>query len=202
MSHIEAEAGGPHTGSMSEKNASKSAENDATSTQTHSHKPTKQRSCVVCRSRKVRCDRQSPCSNCSRAKIPCVFPPTDRPPRWARRLNQSVLANSSASSVPSPRDANPDHIMERVRYLESLVKDLSGQLEQANAAASPKASSSDAIDTSTSKVQEQFGRLVIQDANRSRYVSSGFWSRVNDEVRWMLMVPNLKLTLTTARWDR
>jgi hypothetical protein len=76
--------------------------------------------------------------------------------------------------------------MERVQYLEALVKDLSGQLEQAkaHAATSPKAdgppegNSSD----STSDVQRQFGRLVLQDANQSRYVSSGFWSRVNDEV--------------------
>lgn len=92
--------------------------------------------------------------------------------------------------------------MERLRNLESLVKELSGQLEQANAAAhstggdssgliSPESSTHDRdaghqMDTSSTAnaagVQRQFGRLVLQDANRSRYVSSGFWSRVNDEV--------------------
>ncbi len=29
----------------------------------------------------------------------------------------------------------------------------------------------------------RFGRLVVNDHGRSRYVSSGFWSRINDEVR-------------------
>ncbi len=94
--------------------------------------------------------------------------------------------------------------MDRLRSLECLVKQLSGQLEQAHAAArtssaagsSPEVNSpgSPAQDrdaehqrhtspaTSTGSVQEQFGRLVVQDASRSRYVSSGFWSRVNDEV--------------------
>ena len=97
--------------------------------------------------------------------------------------------------------------MERLRNLESLVKELSGQLEQANATAtsaaggssgvnSPGSSSHDrdtdhqrdaSANTNTGNVQKQFGRLVIQDTNRSRYVSSGFWSRVNDEVRWPVM---------------
>lgn len=97
--------------------------------------------------------------------------------------------------------------MERLRNLESLVKELSGQLEQANAAASsaagdssgvnsPESSSHDRdtghqkdapLDTNAGNIQKHFGRLVLQDANQSRYVSSGFWSRVNDEVRQLVM---------------
>jgi hypothetical protein len=133
----------------------------------------------VCRTRKVRCDKQSPCSNCVRGKIACVFPSTDRPPRWARR---QAAANA------------PPQLMERLQNLESLVKDLSSQLEQANAAASSAAGGSSgvnspnsygqdrAVDHQGDALQKPFGRLVLQDANRSRYVGSGFWSRVNDEV--------------------
>lgn len=84
--------------------------------------------------------------------------------------------------------------MERLQNLESLVKDLSGQLEQANAAASSAAGGSSgvnspnsysqdrAIDQQGEALQKPFGRLVLQDDNRTRYVGSGFWSRVNDEV--------------------
>jgi hypothetical protein len=87
--------------------------------------------------------------------------------------------------------------MERLRNLEGLVKDLSGQLEQANAAASSANASAAASNSPESSIenqkeaspgalagniQKQFGRLVLKDANKSRYVSSGFWSRVNDEV--------------------
>lgn len=92
--------------------------------------------------------------------------------------------------------------MDRLRNLEELVKELSGQLEQAHAVASsaggdssrycscrrstqdrdPEHQSDTSPATNTSSVKNQFGRLVLQDTSRSRYVSSGFWSRVNDEV--------------------
>lgn len=166
-------------------------------------------SCVVCRSRKVRCDKQSPCSNCRRANIACVFPSADRLPRWSRRLER-LTNNAAASITPAPQAANPgvDGIMKRLRDLENLVKELSGQLEHALAAASSAGGSSSDINssrrsiqdpdaahqrdtapaTNTSSVQKQFGRLVLQDTSRSRYVSSGFWSRVNDEVSRLVMV--------------
>jgi hypothetical protein len=146
----------------------------------------KLRSCVVCRNRKVRCDKQSPCSNCRRANIACVFPSADRPLRWARRLERRT--NKAAE------DASPgaEKVMDRLRNLESLVKELRSQLEQAHAVAGSAGDSSSAQDrdaatehqgdTNTSGVQHQFGRLVLQDSSHSRYVSSGFWSRVNDEV--------------------
>lgn len=157
----------------------------------HSNPKPKVRSCVTCRTRKVRCDKESPCSNCRRANIPCVLPSTDRPPRWARRLNRNVHAEGTATASNIPPEA-----LDRIRQLESLVKDLSGQLERAVAGSSsgvgsPASSShdhstdvrgDDVSNTNNGGVQKAFGRLVIQDSNRSRYVTSGFWSRVNDEV--------------------
>lgn len=141
----------------------------------------KPRSCLVCRSRKVRCDKQSPCSNCRRANIACVLPSADRPPRWARRLEAPAVGE----------------FMERIHHLENLVNVLRGQLEQANASAKSPAGSSHSPGSSTherdtnhhgdtsssqSETQKQFGRLVLRDTPSSRYVSNGFWSRVNDEV--------------------
>ena len=163
----------------------------------------KQRSCILCRTRKVRCDKQSPCSTCRRAKAPCVFPSNDRPPRWARRLerftSKAAAANGAAPQVP---DSGAGKVMDRLRNLEQLVKELSGQLEQAHASAasvgggssegnSPGSFASHRVverqDVTSSvaspnSVQEQFGRMVVQDSSHSRYISSGFWSRVNDEV--------------------
>ncbi len=84
--------------------------------------------------------------------------------------------------------------MDRLRNLESLVKELRGQLEQAHSASASNSpgSSTETRDAEQQKdrssaseartLQTQFGRLVIQDASRSRYISSGFWSRVDDEV--------------------
>jgi hypothetical protein len=181
----------------SASDAEKSARLDTSGRNEATPKP---RSCVVCRSRKVRCDKRAPCSNCRRANIACVFPSTDRPPRWARRLDRlnSALSNPQASQEVRPI---ADGVMERLRTLECLVKDLSGQLEKAKSAANPAAGGSSgvgspessmhdrepgkqshALPDSTGDVQQKFGRLVLRDASRSRYISSGFWSRVNDEV--------------------
>ena len=202
---------------------------------------TKPRSCVTCRTRKVRCDKGSPCSNCRRAGIACVLPSLDRPPRWARRLERITQAQArsqpqSHAQVQQEPDPAVDQVMERLRNLESLVQELSNQLEQAHAGAnnantganshgnltshskpnpndghtagrclekSPASSTPPAVSpANSSNIQGQFGRLVIGDANRSRYVSSGFWSRVNDEVRWrdwlLAVLLSSEVVITTA----
>ena len=192
----------------SEKSATPPASSRSNASEPKSASTPKLRSCVVCRSRKVRCDKLSPCSNCRRANIACVFPSTDRPPRWARRLERATNnATLNAQASQGGLDPAAAQVMDRLRNLESLVKDLRGQLEQANVAASSAAGSSSGVNSPGSSshdrdddrqrdaspnlnagnVQKQFGRLVFQDANRSRYVSSGFWSRVNDEVRRLAM---------------
>ncbi|RMZ90467.1 hypothetical protein DV736_g2317, partial [Chaetothyriales sp. CBS 134916] len=140
----------------------------------------------------------------------------DRPPRWVRRL-EHLSSHATATTTPA-LDTNPDivdlKVLERLRNLENLVKELRSQLEQASEAAassasggsqrvnSPESTAQDhdadhQSDTSraadTSNVREQFGRLVLQDANRSRYVSSGFWSRVTDEASRPVVLHGLKL---------
>ncbi|KAI0893495.1 fungal-specific transcription factor domain-containing protein [Annulohypoxylon nitens] len=165
----------------------------------------KLRSCVTCRTRKVRCDKSSPCSNCRRANIPCVFPNLDKPPRWARRLER--IANSAKAAQENEQvDPNVGQVMDRLRSLEGLVKELSSQLEQAHASArgSPSASANSPENSGhdrdtghnpdppssvqhMSNVQSSFGRMVLGDAGQSRYVSSGFWSRVNDELHGLKM---------------
>lgn len=101
-------------------------------------------------------------------------------------------------------DAKPAFLdlQQKLRSLEGLVKELSAQLEQAQTAFgsagaasseqnSPGRSHEDRDADHGGEVSQaasaddghlQFGRLVLQDSNRSHYVSSGFWSRVNDEV--------------------
>jgi hypothetical protein len=102
--------------------------------------------------------------------------------------------------------------MERIHSLETLVKELRGQLEQANVTGgssgvnSPGSSSQgpdpghqeNASLTHEGNVQKQFGRLVLQDASQSRYFSSGFWSRVTDEVWQAAPVALPELTLWSS----
>ncbi|KAI0102560.1 fungal-specific transcription factor domain-containing protein [Nemania sp. FL0031] len=61
----------------------------ASSSQPHP-KPTKILACVHCQYRKIKCDRQQPCSNCVKAKIACK-PSVPAPPHKRRRPNQDLL---------------------------------------------------------------------------------------------------------------
>lgn len=93
--------------------------------------------------------------------------------------------------------------MERLRNLESLVKELSDQLGQTHSAAggssrpsSPPAEQHAA--SSTTVVHEDMGRLVLGDTDRPHYITSGFWSRISDEVRkWYSQSSNKYYTSRT-----
>lgn len=50
-------------------------------------------SCVVCHNRKVKCDRNEPCSNCAKSKVECIY----RPPPPPRRRKRERDADGSAS---------------------------------------------------------------------------------------------------------
>ncbi|KND90938.1 putative transcriptional regulatory protein [Tolypocladium ophioglossoides CBS 100239] len=173
------------------------------------------RSCVTCRRRKVRCDKQMPCSNCRRALIPCIFPAPGRAPRQQRpRDPNAAPKNSSQREV---------ELIKRLRKLEGIVEELSGQIEVESAgrlassagspdlahvsligdglpqrtlfesldmvpAGSPGSKGDSAGDpnndeTKGREMQKNFGRMVMDDTRgTSRYVSSGFWSKLNDEL--------------------
>lgn len=176
------------------------------------------RSCVTCRKRKVRCDKQMPCSNCRRAQIPCLFPAPGRAPRQPRPKDPNAPPKNS-----SQRELE---LMKRLKKLEGIVEDLSGQIEVESGGRNPSSagspddafnqlqstersasiaqrqmsntsiggptmqspggsdSMSDRSEAARRKdLQQQFGRLVLNDHNGSkRYVSSGFWAKINDEV--------------------
>ncbi|KAI9931814.1 hypothetical protein ASPWEDRAFT_150702 [Aspergillus wentii DTO 134E9] len=151
------------------------------------------RSCVTCRRRKVRCNKRSPCSNCIKAGIECVFPAPGRARRKSKR----------------PQDAE---LLSRLRRLEGVIEQISGnrsegsqnpqpQTPQPQATPSPVERNDDAgsheqpqpkdvcpfmlendpKDIKPQNIAHEFGRLVI-DEGRSRYVSNRFWASLGDEI--------------------
>jgi hypothetical protein len=201
---------------------------------------TNPRSCVTCRRRKVRCDKHMPCGNCRRANISCIFPAPGRAPRRPRPKD----ANAPPKQHSSEREIE---LVKRLRKLEGIVEELSGQIEleavrhsstdhspeatgdhdrhlptrtdtsqgagsysKGSPAASPrsrKASSSTGAQPgsahgnspfgglvrSPTELNKNFGRLVLNDKGTSRYISSGFWSKINDEVSGKKALRSLSL---------
>ncbi|KAL4985541.1 fungal-specific transcription factor domain-containing protein [Aspergillus falconensis] len=145
------------------------------------------RSCVTCRRRKVRCNKRSPCSNCVRAGVECIFPPPGRAPRRLRRPAENA------------------ELLSRLRQLENIVDaaianpntlPFSHQERSDRSSDDPPERSQPAHDEGETKVQRcsvsghliqqpplehEFGRLVIED-NRSRYVSNRFWASLGDQI--------------------
>ncbi|KAH0550922.1 hypothetical protein GP486_007712 [Trichoglossum hirsutum] len=116
------------------------------------------RSCVTCRRRKVKCDKQSPCSNCTKAHIPCIFPERGRAVRRSRK-------------------APDNELLKRLAKLEGVVEELSGHV-----AAEEGGLGGQLLPRSdTSSSEKETGRLVINEG-RSRYVSSNFWASLTNEV--------------------
>ncbi|KAH7024282.1 fungal-specific transcription factor domain-containing protein [Macrophomina phaseolina] len=154
------------------------------------------RSCVTCRRRKVKCDKKHPCTNCTKARIECIFPAPGRAPRKARK----------------PPDAE---LLERLRKLEGMVKTLGGAaIDEGKAQESeeesppepqpPKSEPKVFVgvkpprnhkeedcgkhagylppeDKTLAGLETRFGRLVV-DEGRSRYINSSFWASLNNEV--------------------
>jgi hypothetical protein len=188
------------------------------------------RSCVTCRRRKVRCDKHMPCGNCRRAQISCIFPAPGRAPRRPRPKDP----NAPPKQHSSEREIE---LVKRLRKLEGIVEELSGQIELeavrhssadghspettsdvdrqisgrpdimqgigSHSKSSPAASSGSrkessstvaqsgsghrnspfgGLERSPTELNKNFGRLVLNDKGTSRYISSGFWSKINDEV--------------------
>ena len=125
--------------------------------------------------------------------MPCVLPSKDRPPKWARRHAAALNAEE-----PPGTSSGVSRVTDRLLTLENLVKELRGQLEEARSTGggssgvgSPENAGEDETRgdqreqsplSNVGGIQKEFGRLVLQDVGSSRYVSSGFWARVNDEV--------------------
>ncbi|KAI3324571.1 hypothetical protein HD806DRAFT_49158 [Xylariaceae sp. AK1471] len=178
------------------------------------------RSCVTCRRRKVRCDKHMPCGNCRKAQIQCVFPAPGRAPRRPRAKDPNA--------PPKQTSEREMELMKRLRKLEGIVEDLSGQIEfetykHGGNSESPEATpdtvhendrrktpasppveipSSNNVPfgysmprrTNTSNsttsshanakgdVNKDFGKLVLGEKGKVRYVSNAFWTKITDEI--------------------
>lgn len=109
---------------------------------------------MTCRRRKVKCDKQNPCSNCTKAGSTCVIPAPGRAPRKARQ----------GARIVSEREAE---LLKRLRRLEGVVEELSGQADvEATKQHSPASDDSPSKETDTAETshgKEHAVRVVGMD---------------------------------------
>ncbi|KAK7419938.1 hypothetical protein QQZ08_010641 [Neonectria magnoliae] len=121
--------------------------------------------CIHCAERKVKCDRQRPCSACANHKVDCVFQPARPPRRRRRQVKDQILTD-------------------RLRYYETLLQENGIEPTSPNqtGVVVPKefhphtlASVESEASGSVSKSQ------VIHGQGRSMFVNNSLWSRVVEE---------------------
>ncbi|KAI9042745.1 uncharacterized protein KD926_005075 [Aspergillus affinis] len=142
-------------------------------------------SCALCRRRKLRCNRENPCSNCLKARnASCIYEshsPPSQPAQTLQRLatdenasytsKQSIvssnLSSSLAGSTTAPLPASQSSSQD-VELMKSRIKDLEEQLSKATSSKStPRSQASppnSEIETATSQIG---GTYYFQRENSS-----------------------------------
>ncbi|KAJ6044929.1 uncharacterized protein N7446_003126 [Penicillium canescens] len=164
------------------------------------------RSCVTCRRRKVRCNKRSPCSNCTKAGIECIFPPPGRAPRKSRRPPDAELLSrlrrleGVIDHLRSGNGSGTEGTSTQTPALttsSTVLSDTPASAPVPTAAApaappgptgptGPQGQSSecpfaDPKSPAPNRLENELGRLVI-DEGRSRYVSNRLWASLGDEI--------------------
>lgn len=124
------------------------------------------RTCVLCRRRKIKCDRQHPCSNCIYAELECVYP-----------VGQGRAPKKSRAALNA-------QLSERLSRLEAIVQCL-------QAASSSKSSQQSLKEGPTTEIDDSIGRrlgqLVIDDT-RSHYLGHAMWANLGNEASSPILI--------------
>lgn len=95
-----------------------------------------QLSCVLCRERKVRCDKAHPhCTNCVKAGMACVPVYRKRYSRGRHTAPRNVVRQAKGTAAGAeavPRQMDEDDLQDRVRRLECLINDITHERKDGN----------------------------------------------------------------------
>ncbi|KAJ5153056.1 uncharacterized protein N7482_009534 [Penicillium canariense] len=116
-------------------------------------------SCVVCHKRKVKCDRNEPCSNCAKASVECIYRPPP-PPRRRKRGRDESGGSSQACEMSPRRNGREPPLGEEARKYSPQARVLSKDAE-------PSKSGS--------------GRMIMKEGN-SVYLDNTLWTSVSYEL--------------------
>ncbi|EFR05469.1 fungal specific transcription factor domain-containing protein [Nannizzia gypsea CBS 118893] len=128
--------------------------------------------CVLCQQRKVKCDRQSPCSGCRRYEINCIYRPPPAPKRRKRRSPEETL-------------------LARLRKYEELLVGLGVDVNNIDenkpdnhpaASETPAGSGSKAEpDSEQGELKNQFSRMIIGDG-KTQLLENSLWVNLSSEI--------------------
>lgn len=163
-------------------------------------------SCVTCKRRKVRCDKNFPCANCARKRIECVYLTSEkkrtRGPgkhRAGERLEQMTSRVAQLEQVlgklqsrGTGEDRSP--IQENFRAISET-----GSAPQHDGNSTRTDTFRTVATGETGEAGEENGqarstsRLLVK-GGKSQYIRNKFWASINEEVSYSRMSLTLELT--------
>ena len=156
-------------------------------------------SCVTCRRRKVRCDRQKPsCARCSISGYGCTYSSTEIPDRVptprARQDPWEDKESEEREASERRQKRGNDEVLERLQRLEEIVRQHvtagqdqwendggRGRASLSNSPRGPEPRTSVPQGSGSTVAEVHSGKLLMQ-AGRTRYVSPLFWGVITEEV--------------------
>lgn len=145
-------------------------------------KPTKAFSCIRCFERKVKCDKENPCSNCVKSRVECVFRTPPAPRRRKKRPQEEILLarlkqcedllrskgiEVDTSDVPG-QSAAPSDPPSHDTSLPSPDTGMTGNRPPSESIFFPGAN-------------PKTGQLIV-DQGKSRFIENNLWASVSEEV--------------------
>ncbi|KAF4618052.1 hypothetical protein G7Y89_g14995 [Cudoniella acicularis] len=148
-----------------------------------------QLSCTLCRSRKLKCDRNSPCQNCQKRGLSatCTYI------HGALRRNKASPPQKLSNGKPKDFQSQVAHLEELVVSLMKKTNAINGHDKADKNQSSPENENSNLESTSNSsqdglsesnglkETAESFGRINIED-NQQNYVGGTHWSAILDSI--------------------
>ncbi|KAF4628725.1 hypothetical protein G7Y89_g9431 [Cudoniella acicularis] len=156
--------------------ASPSQAPDSAPAPAHNQSPkiTRGHSCVLCQQRKVKCDRQKPCSNCIKARAECVTSTPTLPRRRRRKFTETDLAT-------------------RLKKYEYLLKKHGVKIEEEEEDNSPvmeeeaheyrEYGAQTGISLTVPRARNAEKGALFTNKENSHYVESTLWENLRDEIQ-------------------
>lgn len=123
-------------------------------------------SCSSCRDRKLKCDRQQPCSTC------------------VRRGDPSTCAYTAAATNkdPRPRSLNNDAAATRLQKLEDMVNNLMHAAPMSTFVATPPSSTISPRFDAPAYPEESAGGHLSQQGNQVNYIGGTHWASILESI--------------------
>lgn len=171
------------------------------------------RTCAVCRQKKIKCDRQKPCSNCIRSGCDCTYPiGRGRAPKRPRRLVEGQLVDKLARletiiqhlaaehgskiETPSGGPTPEPSVGSAHQPPRAVASDRRPEATGSSQHPRHEPAEDNYSDSAIASLQGHLGRLVMDD-KKSYYVSNPLWATMMHEVSSIPMKPSLGCPIST-----